>query len=120
MKDIEREMGRDVHNTDKGPRVIDLDILFSEKEPMVRYDPPSFSYEKFWLEVPHRRIKERAFVLAPIADLTEKMDFDKNGDVSITMANQMTAMAKLWREKRKRCYRPRILKETRTTFYFKE
>ena len=58
MKDIEREMGRDVHNTDKGPRVIDLDILFSEKEPMVRYDPPSFSYEKFWLEVPHRRIKE--------------------------------------------------------------
>ena len=46
MKDIEREMGRDVHNTDKGPRVIDLDILFSEKEPMVRYDPPSFSYLK--------------------------------------------------------------------------
>jgi len=102
MKDIEREMGRDVHNTDKGPRVIDLDILFSEKEPMVRYDPPSFSYEKFWLEVPHRRIKERAFVLAPIADLTEKMDFDKNGDVSITMANQMTAMAKLWRKKEKK------------------
>ena len=102
MKDIEREMGRDVHNTDKGPRVIDLDILFSEKEPMVRYDPPSFSHEKFWLEVPHRRIKERAFVLAPIADLTEKMDFDKNGDVSITMANQMTAMAKLWRKKEKK------------------
>ena len=105
MKDIEREMGRDVHNTDKGPRVIDLDILFSEKEPMVRYDPPSqpssfaSSYEKFWLEVPHARIKERAFVLAPIADLTEKMSFDKSGDVSITMANQMTAMAKLWKEK---------------------
>ena len=72
MKDIEREMGRDVYNTDKGPRVIDLDILFSEKEPMVRYDPPPFpssssssltSYEKkFWLEVPHGRIKERALV----------------------------------------------------------
>ena len=46
MKDIEREMGRDLHNTDKGPRVIDLDILFSEKEPMVRYDPPSFSATK--------------------------------------------------------------------------
>ena len=112
MKDIEREMGRDVYNTDKGPRVIDLDILFSEKEPMVRYDPPPFpsssssslsSYEKkFWLEVPHGRIKERAFVLAPIADLTEKMSFDKSGDVSITMANQMTAMARLWKEEERR------------------
>ena len=41
-------------------------------------------------------------MLAPIADLTEKMSFDKSGDVSITMANQMTAMARLWKEEERR------------------
>ena len=107
LKDIEREMGRDVENTTKGPRPVDLDVLFSEKTPLFRGKSGVGRSEKRSLsiasnddldvEVPHPRIKERPFVLAPIADLSPKEEFDKNGDVSITFVNQMIAATKIWR-----------------------
>jgi len=55
---IEREMGR-VRMIAKGPRTIDIDILLYGKA-VVR---------SATLEIPHPRMAERRFVLAPLADL---------------------------------------------------
>jgi 2-amino-4-hydroxy-6-hydroxymethyldihydropteridine diphosphokinase len=56
---IEEEMGR-VRAERWGPRAIDLDLLtFGEEE----IDEPG-------LQVPHPRMHERAFVLAPLLELT--------------------------------------------------
>lgn len=55
---IEREMGR-VRDTRWGPRTIDLDLLIYED---VAMDTPE-------LTLPHPRMRERAFVLAPLRDI---------------------------------------------------
>jgi 2-amino-4-hydroxy-6-hydroxymethyldihydropteridine diphosphokinase len=55
---IERDLGR-VRTLSKGPRTIDLDILF--------YGAAVVKTAR--LEIPHPRIAERRFVLAPLADL---------------------------------------------------
>ncbi len=55
---IERAMGR-VRTVPKGPRIIDIDILL--------YGNSVVRSER--LEIPHPRMAERRFVLAPLADL---------------------------------------------------
>jgi 2-amino-4-hydroxy-6-hydroxymethyldihydropteridine diphosphokinase len=55
---IERELGR-VRKVAKGPRTIDIDILLYGRA-VVR---------SATLEIPHPRMAERRFVLAPLADL---------------------------------------------------
>jgi 2-amino-4-hydroxy-6-hydroxymethyldihydropteridine diphosphokinase len=55
---IERTLGR-VRNVPKGPRTIDIDILF--------YGAAIVKTAR--LEIPHPRLAERRFVLAPLADL---------------------------------------------------
>jgi 2-amino-4-hydroxy-6-hydroxymethyldihydropteridine diphosphokinase len=55
---IERALGR-VRSVPKGPRTIDIDILFHGGAVM---RTPT-------LEIPHPRIARRRFVLAPLADL---------------------------------------------------
>ena len=55
---VEREMGRQ-RRTPKGPRVIDIDILLYGNA-VVKADD---------LEIPHPRMTERRFVLAPLAEL---------------------------------------------------
>ena len=55
---VERNMGR-VRKERWGPRVIDLDLLFCGEEII---NAPG-------LEVPHPRLSERRFVLAPLAEL---------------------------------------------------
>ncbi|HUB33088.1 MAG TPA: 2-amino-4-hydroxy-6-hydroxymethyldihydropteridine diphosphokinase [Bryobacteraceae bacterium] len=55
---IERELGR-IRAVPKGPRTIDIDILLYENA--VVHAPT--------LEIPHPRMAERRFVLAPLADL---------------------------------------------------
>ena len=55
---IERGLGR-VRTVPKGPRTLDIDILFYGKA-VVRTER---------LEIPHPRVGERRFVLAPLADL---------------------------------------------------
>lgn len=55
---IENEMGRR-RLTPKGPRNIDIDILFYERSII----------DSAALEVPHPRIGERAFVLEPLAEI---------------------------------------------------
>ena len=55
---IEREMGRE-RVVPKGPRVIDLDILLYESQVV----------HAAGLEIPHPRIAQRKFVLAPLAEI---------------------------------------------------
>ncbi len=58
VKDIEQRIGRTATRR-WGPRVIDIDILFMGSRGV---DLPELS-------VPHIRIAERAFVLAPLAEV---------------------------------------------------
>jgi len=55
---IERALGR-VRTIPKGPRTIDIDILFYAATIMRTYK----------IEIPHPRLSERRFVLAPLHDL---------------------------------------------------
>ncbi len=55
---IERDMGR-VRTIAKGPRTIDIDILLYGRTVM----------RSATLEIPHPRMAERRFVLAPLTDL---------------------------------------------------
>ncbi len=59
VKGIEKDIGR-THRERWGPREIDIDILLFGDEHIVEDD----------FEVPHPRMWERGFVLAPLADLT--------------------------------------------------
>ena len=55
---IERKLGR-ARSVPKGPRTVDIDILFYGRA-VVRTER---------LEIPHPRLAERRFVLAPLAEL---------------------------------------------------
>lgn len=58
-KEIERTLGRTYNpNVPKGPRVIDIDIVF--------YDNVNYQTEN--LTIPHPAVQERDFVLAPLRD----------------------------------------------------
>ena len=59
---IEKDMGR-VRNLRWGPRVIDIDILI--------YDEIRMDTEE--LILPHPRMMERAFVLAPLAEIAPEL-----------------------------------------------
>ena len=58
LLEIEQKMGR-VREERWGPRVIDLDLLFYGEDII----------EEPGLEVPHPRLHERRFVLAPLAEI---------------------------------------------------
>lgn len=62
VRGIETEMGR-AGKTHNRPRVIDIDILFYDDLVVATPD----------LEIPHPRIAERAFVLAPLVDIAPKL-----------------------------------------------
>ena len=58
LRETERGLGRD-HERRSGPRTMDLDLLFYGDQVIHETD----------LEVPHPRLHERRFVLAPLAEL---------------------------------------------------
>lgn len=58
-KRIEAQQGRDFGGVRNGPRPIDVDILLIEGATVATPD----------LEVPHARMHERGFVLAPLAEI---------------------------------------------------
>ena len=58
LQRIERDLGR-VRAVARGPRTLDIDILLYGQAVIQRPD----------LEIPHPRMAERRFVLAPLADL---------------------------------------------------
>jgi len=69
IKSIEHEMGRrPTHRW--GPRLIDIDIIF--------YDNLVLRDEE--LTIPHPRLAERAFVLAPLADLIPDFRHPQTGE----------------------------------------
>ncbi len=59
VQKIERELGRRRTGPPKGPRTIDIDILLYG----------SARVHSAQLEIPHPRMHERRFVLAPLAEL---------------------------------------------------
>jgi 2-amino-4-hydroxy-6-hydroxymethyldihydropteridine diphosphokinase len=62
LQNVERELGR-VRSIPKGPRTIDLDILFYGRAVV----------NSATLEIPHPRMADRRFVLAPLADLAPEL-----------------------------------------------
>jgi 2-amino-4-hydroxy-6-hydroxymethyldihydropteridine diphosphokinase len=82
---IERNMGRKrpagrkpQRNNNYRPRVIDLDLLFFNKE----------SVNTRMLQLPHPRLHERRFVLAPMAELAPALIHPKlNASISDLLAN---------------------------------
>jgi 2-amino-4-hydroxy-6-hydroxymethyldihydropteridine diphosphokinase len=74
IRNIEREMGRR-RVTSKGPRNIDIDILFYGRNVI---DTPD-------LEVPHPRIAQRRFVLEPLAEIAPSFRHPLTGKTAIEM-----------------------------------
>ncbi|WP_459936494.1 2-amino-4-hydroxy-6-hydroxymethyldihydropteridine diphosphokinase [Desulfonatronum parangueonense] len=74
MLEIENQMGR-VREEDKGPRIIDLDLLLFGNQ---RHDTPA-------LTLPHPRIKERAFVLVPLRDIAPDLIFPDGTPIQTTL-----------------------------------
>lgn len=59
LKDLERAAGRSPDGPRFGPRALDLDILLFGDRTLAEPD----------LAIPHPRLRERAFVLVPLAEL---------------------------------------------------
>jgi 2-amino-4-hydroxy-6-hydroxymethyldihydropteridine diphosphokinase len=82
---IERELGR-VRDIPKGPRTLDIDILFYGAG--VLQSPE--------LKIPHPRIADRRFVLAPLADLAPDLRHPLTGrTVSEMLQNAPPAAVRL-------------------------
>lgn len=71
LLDVERELGRTREGPRYGPRTIDLDLLLIEG---VTVDEPG-------LTLPHPRLHERAFALAPLAELDPSLVVPGHGSV---------------------------------------
>jgi 2-amino-4-hydroxy-6-hydroxymethyldihydropteridine diphosphokinase len=76
VKTIEQELGR-ITTYKNGPRVIDIDILFSEDE----------SYNDESLQIPHSRLAERAFVLVPLNEIAANIEIPSLGKISDLLAS---------------------------------
>ena len=74
IRDIERQMGRR-RVTPKGPRNIDIDILFYGRSVIATTE----------LEVPHPRIGERRFVLEPLAEIAPDFRHPVTGKTAVEM-----------------------------------
>jgi 2-amino-4-hydroxy-6-hydroxymethyldihydropteridine diphosphokinase len=85
---IERELGR-VRTVPKGPRTIDIDILF--------YGSSVIRSAK--LDVPHPRLHERRFVLAPLAELAPDLRHPVTHQTVSEMLNALPGSqgVRLWR-----------------------
>lgn len=68
VKDVEREVGREP-TFRMGPRVLDVDILLYGN---MLLDQPNLS-------IPHLHLAERAFVLAPLAEIAPEAVFSRTG-----------------------------------------
>lgn len=71
LKQIESDIGRDFYNGIRyGPRPIDLDIIFYSNG---RDDADGIVLESSSLQIPHPRMHERNFVLAPLCDINQNI-----------------------------------------------
>jgi 2-amino-4-hydroxy-6-hydroxymethyldihydropteridine diphosphokinase len=74
VREIERQMGRR-RVTPKGPRNIDIDILFYGRSVIATAE----------LEVPHPRIAQRRFVLEPLAEIAPDFRHPVTGKTAMEM-----------------------------------
>ncbi len=77
---VEQELGRTREGPRYGPRTIDLDLLLMESVTVA--DPG--------LTLPHPRLHERAFALAPLAELDPALVVPGHGSVSELLARLAT------------------------------
>jgi 2-amino-4-hydroxy-6-hydroxymethyldihydropteridine diphosphokinase len=68
---VERELGRTREGPRYGPRTVDLDLLLME----------GFTADEPGLTVPHPRLHERVFALAPLAELDPALVVPGHGSV---------------------------------------
>ena len=80
LKNLETEIGRRPGGPPGGPRPIDLDILLYG-ERVVETDD---------LRIPHPRLAERAFVLAPLCDLAPEMRHPSLGKTMRELLNAVS------------------------------
>lgn len=73
---IERAHGRERSGLRNGPRVLDLDLLLYGDRRV----------EQAGLDVPHPRLRDRAFVLMPLAELAPALDVPGQGRVADLLA----------------------------------
>lgn len=78
LKNIERTMGR-TRTMPKGPRRIDLDILFFGTAILSTPD----------LEIPHPRLAERRFVLEPLAEIAPDLRHPRTRRTAREMLDQV-------------------------------
>ena len=78
IKALEADMGREPTRR-WGPRLIDIDILFYDK--LILADQE--------LTIPHPRIAERAFVLAPLADIIPDFLHPQTGETIEEMLDRL-------------------------------
>ncbi len=78
LKEIEDELGR-FETFRNGPRLIDIDILYFDDRVVETPD----------LIIPHLRLKERAFVLMPLADIAAERTDPVTG---VTVAQMLDAV----------------------------
>ena len=76
LLDVERELGRVREGPRYGPRTVDLDLLLLEG---VTVDEPG-------LTLPHPRLHERAFALAPLTELDPSLVVPGHGPVRELLA----------------------------------
>jgi len=93
IQKIELELGRRRAGPAKGPRTIDIDILLYG----------GFRIHSPRLEVPHPRLHERRFVLAPMVELAPDL---RHPELRRTMRDLLTNLA--GQKIRKVDFRPRI------------
>jgi len=88
MQHIENELGRKRDPSRRwGPRTIDLDLLLFGDAVVQHPD----------LFVPHPRMRTRAFVLKPLADIAPRMNIPGMGNVAELLAELDTSGIKRWK-----------------------
>jgi 2-amino-4-hydroxy-6-hydroxymethyldihydropteridine diphosphokinase len=89
-QEIENALGRDRPNEVRwGPRTLDVDILMAGSRGEIIMDEPS-------LRLPHPRMKERGFALAPLVDLDPMLMHPELGRTLRALMNAAHADGQAW------------------------